>query len=298
MADEFNMWVGNRMPSVSDTITIGGVAQDLTGATVKFMMRSEDTATFKVNAAATIVDAPTGSVRYDWALADTDTAGDYVAWFRVTISGKDQDTPEFPVYINDHASPTTNLCTLSDVREYLQKPAADTSQDDVLEELIARASYLINQWTRRMFTPKTTAATKSFEANGVFVNLTPYDVRTVTAVTIDVGAGAVAVAEGFTGYRLGPVSQPNGVYNYLRLASNETSDGMPAIVTVTGDWGFPSVPADVRHACVVTVGLWARREVQAFSSTFNLDEGRTERPEALPSAVQALLRHYRPVVFR
>jgi hypothetical protein len=41
VADDLNMWVGNRLPSVTDTITIDGVPVDLTGATVKFMMREE-----------------------------------------------------------------------------------------------------------------------------------------------------------------------------------------------------------------------------------------------------------------
>jgi hypothetical protein len=50
------------------------------------------------------------------------------------------------------------------------------------------------------------------------------------------------------------------------------------VVTITGDWGYPSVPADVEDACIKTVGIWLKRDVSAFSRTYNLDEGRTERP--------------------
>jgi hypothetical protein len=37
------------------------------------------------------------------------------------------------------------------------------------------------------------------------------------------------------------------------------------------------------------VALWLRRDVSAFTTTYNLDESRVERPEALPSAVRAML---------
>jgi hypothetical protein len=46
----------------------------------------------------------------------------------------------------------------------------------------------------------------------------------------------------------------------------------------------------------VTVALWLKRDVSAFSRTFNLDEGRTERPDALPSAVTAILAPYRALL--
>ena len=116
MADDLNMWVGNRLPAASDTITIDGSPVDLTGASVKFMMREESSSTLKVNASATVVSAVGGQVRYDWAAADVDTKGEYRAWFRVTLSGKDQDTPEFTVNFLAHdATPVIPwLCRVAD----------------------------------------------------------------------------------------------------------------------------------------------------------------------------------------
>lgn len=74
-----------RGPELFATLTANGVAQNLTGATVKFSMESQRTGLIKVNAAAvTIVDAPTGQVKYSWAAGDTDTPGLYRAEFEVT----------------------------------------------------------------------------------------------------------------------------------------------------------------------------------------------------------------------
>src|SRR5215471_11076072 len=87
-------YVGNLNPSITETITQNGVAVDLTGATVRFRMRSVGSQTLKVDQPATIVSAPAGTVRYDWQSADVGTAGDFLAWWVVTSAGKTQDVSE------------------------------------------------------------------------------------------------------------------------------------------------------------------------------------------------------------
>lgn len=74
-----------RGPELFATLTANGIAQNLTGATVKFSMESTRTGTIKVNAGTvTIVDAATGQVKYSWQATDTDTPGLYRAEFEVT----------------------------------------------------------------------------------------------------------------------------------------------------------------------------------------------------------------------
>ncbi len=65
---------------------------NLTGATVKFIMRQSGVTAAKVDTAATIVLATSGTVQYEWVVADTDTAGDYMGEFEVTDSGSDVTT--------------------------------------------------------------------------------------------------------------------------------------------------------------------------------------------------------------
>lgn len=74
-------------PSIRATLKDGDDdAIDLTGASVRFHMRSIGGTSAKVDSAATVVTASSGIVQYDWVAADTDTVGTYQAEFEVTYS--------------------------------------------------------------------------------------------------------------------------------------------------------------------------------------------------------------------
>lgn len=75
-----------------------GTPINLTGQTVAFRM-VDGTGAVKINnAAAVLVDATVGKIRYDWAEADVDTPGQYWAWFIRTSGGLTEHFPAGHVY--------------------------------------------------------------------------------------------------------------------------------------------------------------------------------------------------------
>ena len=75
-------------PSIRATLKDGDdQVIDLTGATVRFHMRTIGGTTAKVDSEVSVViPATDGIVQYDWIAADTDTIGTYQAEFEITYT--------------------------------------------------------------------------------------------------------------------------------------------------------------------------------------------------------------------
>lgn len=195
-----------------------------------------------------------------------------------------------------------DLCTTAEVRAFLQKPAADTAQDAIIAALITRASGTIHDFCQREFASDVSGSTaRTFEyRGGGFLDLAPYDARTVSQVKVDTDETSPTTLQ-TTDWRLFPYPAADGVYTALRLApslAHSRARWQQRLVEVTGTWGFSAVPDEVKHHAIVTVAVWLRRDVAAFSTTFNVDEDRVERPEALPSSVRQGLNRWRRLTYR
>lgn len=249
-------------------------------------------------ATAGITEDTTGV--YKVTLTAPSTAGEYLLYWTDAVSPT--ITAEEELVVSGPGVPTAPaLVTLTQVREYLQKPSGDTLQDTMIEALIVRASHLILDYAGREFVLAdggSNPRTRVVEVGGYWrTRVIPVgDMASLpTAVVVqDQDAETVATLTVGTDIEARPlVRRAWEPVTHIFLRSSAGAVDPTYRLSVTGTFGFPSVPADVQQACIITVGTWLRRDVSAFSQTFALDEARIERPQALPQAAMRMLDPWR-----
>lgn len=210
------------------------------------------------------------------------------------------------LFSSDATAPA--LTTLEEIRQYLNVPAIDEDQDDVLTSLIVQASRAIMRYTGREFSPTADAATRVFGWDGgPRLALDPYDLRAITSLTLDTDLDMTQqTVVDPTDYRIGPLPAVDEVFQWIELRHHGwwpgrhcawSNRGWQRQATIIGDWGWPVVPADVERACIVTVKTWFERDVAGFSRTYGNDETVLARPLPLPNAATEMLNFYRvPVI--
>jgi len=203
-----------------------------------------------------------------------------------------------------------DLCTVDDVRAYLQRPSSDLAQDPVVATLITSTSRIIMGYIQREITPLSVTAIKTFRWNPRVpkLDLSPWVLQSATSVVVDPESTQPnTIVAGYGGYSLTPFNQAlsaefpsTPIYDSVWLSPPATQAAPLTLsyfgfreVQITGTWGFPQVPADIRQAAYTAVAMVLRREVSALTTTFNIDEGHLERPEILPSAVKSILSRWR-----
>jgi len=295
----FEIFEGQVLPGIADTIKVGGGAFDLTGATaVQFSMRRPWSATLAIDhATANIVDAPQGKVDYAWQAGDTDEAGDWLYWWTIIFPAGAQDTPEGNLRVLAH-SPDTDLITVDDVILAGQIPAAMQPDPSPLIDLyIGLASNRIMSEFGH-FRPFETAVTKRFTVRRNRVWLFPYFLKTATAVQLSPESYQRDLDPDTPDYFLEPFVTLEGCYTSLR-----TSPWIPhisptqmrfgrALIDVTGDWGYEIVPDAVRMGTLVTVRSWMLRDAATYGNiTQSYDPGTLPRPAGTYGLPKAACEH-------
>lgn len=294
----FEIFEGQLLPDIADTITVGGAAFDLSspGVTgVAFSMRRPWVSALSVDhQAATIVDAATGSVQYTWQTGNTTTPGDYLYWWTVTMqSGRTQDTPEGSLRVLAH-SPSNDLITADDVILSSQVPAAlQPDPSPVIEFYIALASNRIMSEYGH-FRPYETDVTKRFTVRRNRVRFFPYFLESASEVVLSPESWMRTLDGTVPDYQLEPFVTLEGCYTGMR-----TSPWIPhvsptqmrfgrALIDVTGDWGYQIVPDAVRLGTLVAVRSWMLRDAATYGETVQASNpGVLPRPAgtyALPMA--------------
>lgn len=93
MLDTFFIKRGDTGPDLQrQLLDESGNPLNLSSATVRFNMQLKGGAVAISRAAATIVNASTGIVKYSWQAGDTDTAGSYEGEFEITYPDSSVET--------------------------------------------------------------------------------------------------------------------------------------------------------------------------------------------------------------
>lgn len=97
---DFQIPQDRLLPLLTATLSDAAGVLNLSAASeVRFQMRAPGATLLKVDAAAEIVNAAGGQVRYLWQATDLDTEGLFIGWFEVTTTGKPFNAPEPPLVI-------------------------------------------------------------------------------------------------------------------------------------------------------------------------------------------------------
>lgn len=195
---------------------------------------------------------------------------------------------------------TVDFVTLAEAKAQLETSAS--ANDALISALITSASRALNNRYQREVTPTSTAS-RRFPVKGTLVDLAPFDLRSVTSVTLHPEATSPVVLTA-NDYALLPVALGNTyltiqLSGFLTLWSAFSQRFGYAQLDIAGGWGAfdtSSVPEDLKRACILTVGAWIDRAVAEYAAEFgpgaSLERGlRPPSPGswAIPSAAHRLM---------
>jgi len=107
---------------------------------------------------------------------------------------------------------------------------------------------------------------------GAVVHFGPYDLQSASLVQLNPETSSPTTLTTLQDYSFEPIQSRSGTYKQLRMAptapifSTVAVKYNYALLDITGTWGFPTVPPDIRHGCIETVRSWLDKAVQDYGA--------------------------------
>ncbi len=279
---------------LSTLFEVGSVATDPTAVTLVVREPDGTETTYDYPVPATISRDSAGNYHRDIF------AGSAGLWsWKWTGTGAAAGIDEGSFTVEDTLLGAYLLCSVDDVKATIE--LTSSTSDDLIQNVITAASAIIPERYQREFVGPS-GGTRTFAVKSRLVDLAPYDLRSVGAVTIHPEeTGQVLVAD--SDYMLRPVGgfRLGGTYLHIRLSprlelnSTVMREFGEARLQVAGDWGVfseGSVGPTIKRAAVITAASWLDRAINEYATSF--EDPRELRPDrfgswAIPSAAHAIL---------
>jgi hypothetical protein len=202
---------------------------------------------------------------------------------------------------------TNGYATLTEIKNYMS--ISDSTDNDLLENLVESASRSIDRIANRRFYLDSTASARLYRAySNIFVFVDDIGTTSNLVVAMDEdGNGTYSKTLTLnTDYILDPLTSQslNRPFTQLTMVSNTeswpifpgiTSNGLRPGVQVTARWGWPSVPDDINMACLIlTADLYKRKD--APGGILGLGDLGVVRMSPIGRDVTAMVRAYKKEV--
>lgn len=195
----------------------------------------------------------------------------------------------------------------------LNQKEADLEDSELenFENAIAAASTAIRNFTDHKFeTSSGLSETRQYQYDGTGV-LEIDDAQSVTAITLDFGNSVIRTLQAID-YDVQPFD--GEIYEWIALAEGGWYSGSPemgftynldrypyripvkpVVATVTGIWGWPKIPADVKRAAVWTTLAFTEQPQPYIAEAiegYSRSTGRLPSEAGIPARAQSLLVPY------
>jgi len=195
---------------------------------------------------------------------------------------------------------TNGYLTQAEALAYVgQNLVQDTS---LLDDVVTSSSRMIDRYCGRTFYQVTEARTFATEDDIYSLQMGPFDdlVSITTLKTDPTGAGVYSTTIGATSYQLVPYNGPQyeEPYTSLQLLGGvqwpvPTFNMRQNTVEITGVWGWPAVPLDVKQACRIIVAEIAKLESAPLGVAGFGEFGVVRVSQTMPPRARQLLQPYK-----